>query len=121
MHVAFATTDLVHVDAQFGSAAHLAVYEVSARGAVLEHVVVLGAAGEGGERYRFADRAAAVAGCAIVYVAAAGPSLAARLARHGLRLATTASAEDRIAALLPRVSALLAKEPVLLPTTEVSA
>jgi nitrogen fixation protein NifX len=107
MTVAFATTDLVHVDAQFVSASHLAVYDVTARGAVLEHVLVFGAAGDGGASYRFADRAAAIAGCAILYVAAIGPSVVARLARWGIRPAT-ASAENRIESLLARVSALLA-------------
>jgi nitrogen fixation protein NifX len=110
MHVAFATSDLVHVDAQFVAAPHLAVYDVTARRAVLEHVFVFGPAADGGARYRFADRAAAVAGCAILYVVAAGPSIVARLAASGIRPAT-ATAENRIAALLAHLSALLATDP----------
>jgi nitrogen fixation protein NifX len=110
MIVAFATSDLRHVDAQFADARHLALYEVTAAAAVLQGVFTFEPAeGEArGSRHRFQHRALALRGCPLVFVSAAGPSLVARLAACGVSVATArgATLDD----LLAEVSALLARD-----------
>jgi nitrogen fixation protein NifX len=80
MKVAFATQDQQRVDAHFGWAKHLAVYDVTA-----EHVQFVQDFGfgedlaEDGDEDKLAPKLAAIADCAIVYVAAIGGSAAARV------------------------------------------
>jgi nitrogen fixation protein NifX len=95
MNVAFATRDGVHVNEQLRRASRLAVYEVTAAGARLERTCHF-ASGAG---LRTGERIDAIAGSAIVYVSAIGPSAAARLAARGIR-AATAPAGTPIAHLL---------------------
>jgi predicted Fe-Mo cluster-binding NifX family protein len=110
MIVAFATSDLLHVDAQFADARHLALYEITAAEAVLQGVFTFEQVdGEPrGSRHRFQHRALALRGCAIVLVSAAGPSLVARLAACGVSVATARGAA--IDDLLGELSALLARD-----------
>jgi nitrogen fixation protein NifX len=110
MKVAFATQDLAHVDAHFGWAPHLVVYEVTPEGSRLEHTHAFPPAEEDGVEDKLEPRIAAIAGCALVCVAAIGPSAAARLAQHRIRPATAAG-ETRIEELLAKLSHLLASGP----------
>jgi nitrogen fixation protein NifX len=80
MKVAFATQDQQRVDAHFGWAKHLAVYEVTADG--FQFVQDFGFGdnlAEDGDEDKLAPKLAAIADCAIVYVAAIGGSAAARV------------------------------------------
>jgi nitrogen fixation protein NifX len=91
MKIAFATRDLEHVDAHFGTAPYLVVYEVTARGWQRQRTLsfeLLDDARRGVDE--MAPRLAAILGAAVVYVAAIGPSHAARLAASGIRPATAA-------------------------------
>ncbi len=80
MKVAFATQDQQRVDAHFGWAKHLAVYEVSAQGYhFLQDFGFGDNLAEDGDEDKLAPKLAAIADCAIVYVAAIGGSAAARV------------------------------------------
>lgn len=80
MKVAFATQDQQRVDAHFGWARHLAVYEVTADTVRLVQDFDFGDdLAEDGDEDKLAPKLAAIADCAIVYVAAIGGSAAARV------------------------------------------
>jgi nitrogen fixation protein NifX len=80
MKVAFATQDQQRVDAHFGWAKHLAVYEVTPAGYAFVHDFGFGDdLAEDGDEDKLAPKLAAIADCAIVYVAAIGGSAAARV------------------------------------------
>ncbi|MBL8359643.1 MAG: nitrogen fixation protein NifX [Rubrivivax sp.] len=80
MKVAFATQDQQRVDAHFGWARHLAVYDITPEGYryVQDHAFGEDLAEDGNED-KLAPKLAAIADCAIVYVAAIGGSAAARV------------------------------------------
>lgn len=80
MKVAFATQDQQRVDAHFGWAQHLAVYDITPEGYryVQDHAFGEDLAEDGNED-KLAPKLAAIADCAIVYVAAIGGSAAARV------------------------------------------
>ena len=80
MKVAFATQDQQRVDAHFGWARHLAVYEVSPdRVAFVEDFPFGEDLAEDGNEDKLAPKLEAIHDCAIVYVAAIGGSAAARV------------------------------------------
>jgi nitrogen fixation protein NifX len=80
MKVAFATQDLATVDAHFGWAKHLMIYEVDDTG--YGHVETRNFAGdlmEDGNEDKLVPKIEAIADCAMLYVAAIGGSAAARV------------------------------------------
>ena len=80
MKVAFATQDQQRIDAHFGWARHLAVYEVTPQGYSFVQDFGFGEdLAEDGNEDKLAPKLAAIADCAIVYVAAIGGSAAARV------------------------------------------
>ncbi len=80
MKVAFATQDHRRVDAHFGWAPHLAVYDVTAEGSRFVQDFDFGESlDEDGNEDKLTPKLAAIADCAIVYVAAIGGSAAARV------------------------------------------
>ena len=80
MKIAFATQDQQRVDAHFGWAKHLAVYEVDAAGHRLVETFPFGEdLAEDGNEDKLAPKLEAIKDCAIVYVAAIGGSAAARV------------------------------------------
>lgn len=80
MKVAFATQDLKRVDAHFGWAKNIAIYEVSSEGhRFIEAVQFDGDLQEDGNEDKLAPKLEAIADCAILYVAAIGGSGAARV------------------------------------------
>lgn len=80
MKVAFATQDLKRVDAHFGWARNIAIYDVSPTGhALVEAVQFDGDLQEDGNEDKLAPKLAAIKDCAILYVAAIGGSGAARV------------------------------------------
>ncbi|MBT9599410.1 MAG: nitrogen fixation protein NifX [Vitreoscilla sp.] len=80
MKVAFATQDQQRVDAHFGWARHLAVYEISPQGYQFVQDFGFGEdLAEDGNEDKLAPKLDAIRDCAIVYVAAIGGSAAARV------------------------------------------
>jgi len=80
MRIAFATQDLKTVDAHFGWAKHIAIYEVSPESHRLAQIVEFnGELEEDGNEDKLLPKLNAIADCAILYVAAIGGSGAARV------------------------------------------
>lgn len=80
MKIAFATQDQQRVDAHFGWAKHLAVYQIDTDGYQFVQDFGFGEdLAEDGNEDKLAPKLAAIADCAIVYVAAIGGSAAARV------------------------------------------
>mgnify|MGYP000849759446 CR=1 FL=1 len=85
MKIAFATQDLKTLDAHFGGARNIAIYDVSAEGhRFLEAVRFDGYSNEDGihsepEEDRIGPRVDALAGCAVVFVLAIGGPAAAKV------------------------------------------
>ena len=80
MKVAFATQDQQRVDAHFGWARHLAVYDIDGQGYRFVQDFGFGEdLAEDGDEDKLAPKLAAIGDCAIVYVAAIGGSAAARV------------------------------------------
>ena len=80
MKVAFSTQDMQRVDAHFGWAKNIAIYELSAEGHhFLEAVQFDGELAEDGNEDKLAPKLEAIKDCAILYVAAIGGSGAARV------------------------------------------
>lgn len=80
MKVAFATQDLKRVDAHFGWARNIAIYEIDGEGhRFLEAIQFDGDLQEDGNEDKLSPKLAAIQDCAILYVAAIGGSGAARV------------------------------------------
>ena len=80
MKIAFATQDKVHVDAHFGWAKAIVVYEVTPEGhRFVESFDFGGKLEEDGDEDKLAPKLEAIRDCAILYVAAIGGSGAARV------------------------------------------
>ena len=80
MKIAFATQDQQRVDAHFGWAKHLSVYDVTPEGYHFVHDYGFGEdLAEDGNEDKLAPKLDAIKDCAIVYVAAIGGSAAARV------------------------------------------
>lgn len=80
MKIAFATQDMKRVDAHFGWAKNVAIYEVTADGhRFLEAIQFDGELAEDGNEDKLAPKLDAIKDCAILYVAAIGGSGAARV------------------------------------------
>jgi len=80
MKVAFCTQDLQRVDAHFGWAKNIAVYDVRPEGvAFVQTFTFQGDLQEDGNEDKLAPKIAAIHDCAILYVAAIGGSGAARV------------------------------------------
>jgi nitrogen fixation protein NifX len=80
MKIAFATQDLLRVDAHFGWAKNIAIYDISPGGYSFDRAVSFeGDLQEDGDEDKLAPKLEAIMDCAIVYVAAIGGSAAARV------------------------------------------
>ena len=80
MKIAFATQDLKRVDAHFGWAKNIAIYEIEPEGhRFVEAVQFAGDLQEDGNEDKLAPKLEAIKDCAILYVAAIGGSGAARV------------------------------------------
>lgn len=111
MKIAFATQDLESVDAHFGSAKHIRIYELDQDGSfLLETHTFDGNLQEDGNEDKLAPKLASIADCAILYVAAIGGSAATRViaqAVHPIRVTQSES----IAGLLESLQVLLRGTP----------
>ncbi len=85
MKVAFATQDLKRVDAHFGWAKNIAIYEVTPEDyRFVEAVQFDGDLQEDGNEDKLAPKLEAIKDCAILYVAAIGGSGAARVVAQNI-------------------------------------
>lgn len=85
MKVAFATQDLKRVDAHFGWAKNIAIYEVGPEGSsFVEAIQFDGDLKEDGNEDKLAPKIEAIKDCAILYVAAIGGSGAARVVANNI-------------------------------------
>ena len=85
MKIAFATEDLKHVDAHFGWARNLAVYDIAPEGYKFVEVIQFeGDLKEDGNEDKLAPKIEAIKDCAILYVAAIGGSGAARVVANNI-------------------------------------
>jgi nitrogen fixation protein NifX len=85
MKVAFATQDLKRVDAHFGWAKNIAIYDLEPEGFALDRVVAFeGDLKEDGDEDKLAPKLDAIKNCAILYVAAIGGSGAARVVAQNI-------------------------------------
>ena len=101
MKIAFATTDNVHIDAHFGWAKKIDVYEVSTEGyEFLNTITFDGDLKEDGNEDKVTPKLEALADCTIVYVASIGGSAAARLINKCVTPIKSQSEDDKIADVL---------------------
>lgn len=111
LKVAFATQDMKQVDAHFGWAPRIAIYDVAPEGHRMVEVVQFeGEAREDGTEDKLGPRIDAIRDCAIVYVAAIGGSAAARVVNSRVHPIKVPRPEP-IEALLERLQAVLAGTP----------
>jgi nitrogen fixation protein NifX len=95
MKVAFATQDLKRVDAHFGWAKNIAIYEIGPDGhKFLQAIQFDGDLKEDGNEDKLAPKIEAVKDCAILYVAAIGGSGAARVVANNIHPMKVNQPED---------------------------
>jgi len=111
MKVAFATQDLKRVDAHFGWAKNIAIYELEPEGhRFLEAVAFEGDLKEDGDEDKLAPKIEAIKGCTILYVAAIGGSGAARVVANNIHPMKVNQPED-ISDLLDKLQDVLKGTP----------
>ena len=111
MKIAFATQDQQRVDAHFGWAKHLAVYDVDPTSYRFVQDFGFGEdLAEDGDEDKLAPKLAAIHDCAIVYVAAIGGSAAARVVASKIHPIKVAQPEP-IEALLLKMQDVLKGTP----------
>lgn len=111
MKVAFATQDLVHVDAHFGWTKNIAIYDISPEGSrFIEAVQFSDDVAEDGNEDKLVARIDAIKDCAILYVAAIGGSGAARVVAQNVHPMKVAQPEP-IADLLEKLCNVLKGTP----------
>ncbi|MGG6296398.1 nitrogen fixation protein NifX [Leptolyngbya sp. AN02str] len=97
MKIAFATNDLVHIDAHFGWARKIAVYDVTLDGyQFVETIEFSGDLKEDGNEDKLVPKIEALADCTLVYVSAIGGSAAARLIRKKVTPIKARSEDEEI-------------------------
>ncbi|GAB4200954.1 MAG: nitrogen fixation protein NifX [Coleofasciculaceae cyanobacterium] len=112
MKIAFATRDNIHINAHFGWAKKVDVYEVSQDGyQFLETINFDGNLLEDGNEDKLVPKVAALADCTIVYVSAIGGSAAARLIRKRVTPVKAQSEEDKITDVLQKLVQTLKGNP----------
>lgn len=94
MKIAFATQDLKRVDAHFGWAKNITIYELSNQGwSFVETVQFDGDLEEDGNEDKLAPKLEVIKDCAMLYVAAIGGSAAARVVAHKIHPVKVAEPE----------------------------
>jgi nitrogen fixation protein NifX len=111
MKVAFATQDLQRVDAHFGWAKNIAIYELAPEGyQFLEAVQFEGDLQEDGNEDKLAPKIEAIKDCAILYVAAIGGSGAARVVANKIHPIKVPQPES-IAEILEKLRGVISGNP----------
>jgi nitrogen fixation protein NifX len=112
MKIAFTTSDQVHVNAHFGWAKMIDVYEVSQDGyQFVETIKFNGNLQEDGNEDKLVPKLNALKECTIVYVAAIGSSAAAKLIKTGVTPIKARSDQDEITDVLSKLVETLKGSP----------
>jgi nitrogen fixation protein NifX len=112
MKIAFTTSDRVHINAHFGWAKKIDVYEVSAEGyKFLETLTFDGDLKEDGNEDKLLPKIEALYDCTIVYVSSIGGSAAARLIKKKITPIKARSEEEQIAEVLNKLVETLKGNP----------
>ncbi|WP_017655997.1 nitrogen fixation protein NifX [Fortiea contorta] len=112
MKIAFTTSDRIHVNAHFGWAREIDVYEVSDQGyEFIETLKFDGDLKEDGNEDKITPKLDALVDCTIVYVVAIGGSAAARLIKKGVTPIKARSEDEKIADLLTKLVQTLKGNP----------
>lgn len=112
MKIAFTTEDSIHINAHFGWAKRIDVYDVTPEGyTLLENLVFTGDLKEDGNEDKLVPKLKALSDCTIVYVADIGPAAAARLINKKITPIKTPSEEMEITDLLERLVVTLQGTP----------
>ncbi|MGJ3252418.1 MAG: nitrogen fixation protein NifX [Elainellaceae cyanobacterium] len=97
MKVAFTTGDSIHINAHFGWAKTIDVYDVNTEGYQFSQTLEFdGDLKEDGNEDKLEPKIQALDGCTIVYVSAIGGSAAARIIRKGITPIKANSEDDKI-------------------------
>lgn len=97
MKIAFATEDSIHINAHFGWAKKLDVYDINKEGyQFLESLMFPGDLKEDGDEDKLVPKLEALTDCTIVYVSAIGGSAAARLIRKNITPIKAQSEDEEI-------------------------
>lgn len=112
MKIAFATNDSVHINAHFGWAKQMAVYEVSPEGyEFVNNLTFGGEMKEDGNEDKLVPKLEALSDCTIVYVAAIGGSAAAKLINKRVTPIKSKTEEDLITDVLNNLVTTLKGNP----------
>lgn len=112
MKIAFTTSDRVHINAHFGWAKKIDVYEVSPEGyTFLETLTFDGDLKEDGNEDKLLPKIEALYDCTIVYVSSIGGSAAARLIKKKITPIKARSEEEKIAEVLNKLVETLKGNP----------
>ena len=112
MKVAFTTQDSVHINAHFGWASRIDVYDVDAQGyGFLETLEFKGNLQEDGNEDKLVPKLQALHDCTIIYVSAIGGSAAARLIQKSVTPIKAESESDQIEDVLRRLVQTLKGNP----------
>lgn len=112
MKIAFTTSDNLHINAHFGSANQIAVYEVDQTSySFVETLKFDGDLKEDGNEDKLLPKINALHDCTIVYVSAIGGSAAARLIKQRITPIKAQSETQEITDVLTRLVETLAGSP----------
>jgi len=112
MKIAFTTSNHVHINAHFGWAREIDVYEISDKGyEFLETLKFEGDLKEDGNEDKITPKLNALVDCTIVYVTAIGGSAAARLIKKGVTPVKAKSEEEEINEVLTKLVQTLKGNP----------
>ncbi|MDJ0713112.1 MAG: nitrogen fixation protein NifX [Prochloraceae cyanobacterium] len=112
MKIAFTTQDKVHINAHFGSAKTIDVYDVSTEGYNFVNTLEFnGNLKQDGNEDKLVPKIEALSDCTIVYVAAIGGSAAARLINRKVTPIKARSEEEEIEQILTNLVKTLKGNP----------
>jgi nitrogen fixation protein NifX len=112
MKIAFATKDSVHINAHFGSAKTMDVYELTADAYTFSETLTFGGnLQEDGNEDKLDSKLKALKDCTIVYVADIGGSAAARLIGKKITPMKSHSEDEKIEAILGQLMQTLQGSP----------
>lgn len=112
MKIAFTTSDNVHINAHFGWAKQIDVYEISDNGyEFLETLKFEGDLKQDGNEDKVTPKLEALYDCTIVYVSAIGGTAAAKLIKNGVTPVKAKSDDDKIRDVLDKLVLTLKGSP----------
>ncbi|MDJ0725080.1 MAG: nitrogen fixation protein NifX [Prochloraceae cyanobacterium] len=112
MKVAFTTQDKIHINAHFGSAKQIEVYDVNTEGYNFARTLEFnGNLKQDGNEDKLTPKLEALSDCTIVYVAAIGGSAAARLINSRITPIKARSEEEKIDEILSNLVKTLKGNP----------